>query len=220
MLAATTTMHVGTGVYVLPQRNPFVTALAAATAQTMSGGRFRLGVGAGWLREEFELLEHEFDGRGARMDEIIDVMRLLWSGGFESYDGERYAFTDVRSAIADPAVPVVVGGATPPAIRRAATRGDGWYSTANLSLDEAVAAREHIDRIRADVGRTDVAFTHYVRLGAPVTLDHARRFIDAGFADLTIGTNALWRGTSSLTERVDILRRLGDEIVGPLAHVL
>jgi probable F420-dependent oxidoreductase len=216
MLAATSSLHIGTGVYVLPQRNPFLTALAASTAQAVSGGRFRLGVGAGWMREEFELLDHDFESRGGRTDETIEVLRLLWRGGFQSYVGKHFAFTGVRSSEAQPPVPIIVGGATPPAIRRAASLGDGWYSTANLTLKEAVAIRDQIDQRRAELDRTLLPFDHFVRLGNPVRADHARQFIDAGFRNLTVGTNALWRDATSLRQRLDVLERLGDELVGPL----
>ena len=153
MLASTTTLNVGTGIYILPQRHPFFTLLAAATAQNLSGGRLLLGVGAGWLREEYALLGYDFDDRGRRMDEIIDVLRELWKGGFRSHTGGAYQFEDVRSEAPTQPVPILVGGSTGPAIRRAARLGDGWYSTANLSLEDTVAVRARIERAREDLGR-------------------------------------------------------------------
>ena len=219
MLAATSTLHVGTGIYILPQRNPFLTALSAATAQNLSGGRLLLGVGAGWLREEFALLDQDFDDRGSRMDEIVEVLRELWQGGFRSHSGTTFHFANVRSEAPIRPVPILIGGSTAPAIRRAARLGDGWYSTANLSLEETVAVRQRIDRHRDELGRAGAPFEYYVRLLPPITVATATQFVEAGFTHLTLGTNTLWRqaGATTLRQRLDLLERLRDEVVAPLA---
>ena len=127
MAAVTTRLRFLTNVYVLPLRNPFVVAKAVGTAAFMSGGRVGLGIGAGWMAEEFELLEQSFARRGARMDEMVEVLRTLWSGGMVEHHGEFYDFEPVEMRPVPPApVPIYVGGHSPAAFRRAARIGDGW----------------------------------------------------------------------------------------------
>ena len=92
LAAATEQIKLATGVYILPLRNPFVTARAVGTAQAMSGGRVILGIGAGWNREEFEMVGEDFEGRGSRTDEIIAIIRQLWSGESFSHSGGWYDF--------------------------------------------------------------------------------------------------------------------------------
>jgi probable F420-dependent oxidoreductase len=125
----TTTIKLGTGILILPQRNPVITAKAVATLDHLSGGRALLGVGAGWLAEEFAALHVPFDDRGKRLDEYIAVMRVLWAGGKASFDGEFFEFTDCisRPRPVNGSVPVVVGGHTPAAARRAGRLGDAFF---------------------------------------------------------------------------------------------
>ena len=91
--ARTTTIKLGTGILILPQRNPVITAKAVATLDHLSGGRVVLGVGAGWLAEEFAALNVPFDDRGKRLDEYIAVMRALWTGDKASFDGDYFHFS-------------------------------------------------------------------------------------------------------------------------------
>jgi probable F420-dependent oxidoreductase len=145
MAAVTRRVEFVTSVYVLPMRNPFVVAKAVGTAAWLSGDRVRLGVGAGWMREEFDQLEQPFDGRGARMEEQIEVLRTLWRGGMVEHHGPHYDFDPL---VMEPSprqpVPILVGGHSERALRRAAAIGDGWlgvhYSRAEL--------RGYIDRLR------------------------------------------------------------------------
>jgi probable F420-dependent oxidoreductase len=130
----TTTLGLATGLLVLPLHNPLALAKRAATVDRLSGGRLRLGVGLGWLREEIEAAGVDFASRGTRADEAIDAVRALWSADPErgaSFEGNHFSFTGVQS-FPRPAraggVPIEVGGTSPAAIRRAARRGDGWLS--------------------------------------------------------------------------------------------
>lgn len=127
--AATSRIRLGTGVVILPLRNPLVLAKQLATLDQLSGGRMELGIGAGWLEEEFEAVGVPFAGRGRRVDEMIDAMRALWSSRSASFDGEVFAFDDValNPKPVGGAIPIVVGGQSNAAIRRAVTRGDGFY---------------------------------------------------------------------------------------------
>jgi probable F420-dependent oxidoreductase len=125
----TTTLRLATGILILPQRNPLICAKEVATLDRLSGGRVSLGIGVGWLAEEFAALGVSFDERGKRTDEYIDAMRALWTGR-GSYEGR---FADFPECIAKPTpvqpggVPIIIGGHTDAAARRAGLRGDGLY---------------------------------------------------------------------------------------------
>jgi probable F420-dependent oxidoreductase len=136
LAAVTERIRFATHVYILPARNPFVVAKAVGTAAWASGGRVVLGVGAGWMREEFDALGQPFERRGARMEEQVEVLRTLWRGGMVEHHGEFYDFDplDMSPAPAEP-VPVLVGGHSEVALRRAARIGDGWMGT-YYTLDE------------------------------------------------------------------------------------
>jgi probable F420-dependent oxidoreductase len=130
----TSTLGLATGLLVLPWHHPLTLAKRAATVDRLSGGRLRLGVGLGWMREEIEAGGVDFDSRGERADETIDAIRAVWrsdpSTGAQ-FEGRHFSFSGVQS-FPRPAraggVPIEVGGTSPPAIRRAARRGDGWLS--------------------------------------------------------------------------------------------
>ena len=127
-----------------------------------------LGIGAGWYREEFEAVGEDFDERGRRMDEIIDILLRLWSGETFSHAGDFYEFGEVCFGPAvSPPIPVVVGGDSPPALRRAARVGDAWYSTGIGDLGAMIAARDRIESLRAEAGRGRVRST--TTSGSPAT---------------------------------------------------
>ena len=213
LAAATHRIRLGTGVYILPLRNPFVTARAAATVQQLSGGRLLLGVGAGWMREEFDAVGESVEDRGARLDEIVAVMRELWTGEPVAHDGAHYRFDAVQlSPAAEPAPPVIVGGLTPPALRRAARIGDGWFAPAS-TLDEVVAAREAIDAERRSLGRDHLPFRIWVRLRDPWNASERNSFRSAGFDDVTVFPRQLTPdgGAEAVAEAIE---KLAAEVAG------
>jgi probable F420-dependent oxidoreductase len=213
LAALTARIRLATGVYVLPLRNPFVTARAVATLHAMSGGRAILGIGAGWNREEFNVVGEDFEDRGPRMDEIIGILRRLWSGESFAHSGAFYRFAQVRLGPAqDPPIRIVMGGDSPPALRRAGRLGDGWYSTATGTLAEMVGFRERIEQARAGAGRAAEPFDYYIRMNGALDARNATRYHDAGFDHLTLPTNRLWRGASSVDDKVDILDRLASDL--------
>lgn len=130
----TTTLGLATGLLVLPMHHPLVLAKRAATVDRLSGGRLRLGVGLGWMREELESAGIDFASRGQRADEAIDAIRALWSADTSRgahFEGDHFSFSGVQSfprPLRPEGVPIDVGGTSPAAIRRAAHRGDGWLS--------------------------------------------------------------------------------------------
>jgi probable F420-dependent oxidoreductase len=157
MAARTRSLRLYTAVYVLPLRNPFVVAKAVGTAAVLSGGRMVLGAGIGWMREEFELGGQSFARRGARMDEDIAVLRALWSGRAE-FHGRFYDFgpVDMLPRPAQP-VPILIGGESAAALRRAATLGDGYISLAHRAATLAEILMTLRD-LRAEHGRADEPF--------------------------------------------------------------
>jgi probable F420-dependent oxidoreductase len=127
--AATTTIRLGTGIVILPQRNPVVFAKEVATLDAMSGGRVELGIGVGWLEEEFDAIGVPFRERGARTDDHIGAMRALWTEDRASYTGRFTNFTDCiqRPQPAHGTVPIHIGGHSDAAAKRAGRLGDGFF---------------------------------------------------------------------------------------------
>jgi probable F420-dependent oxidoreductase len=127
--AATTTLTLATGIIIVPQRNPLVLAKETATLATLSGGRLVLGVGAGWLAEEFAALGVPFEDRGKRLDDHIGALRALWSQSPARYEGPFVTFSDLHCEPRPPggSIPVVIGGHSPAAARRAGRLGDGFF---------------------------------------------------------------------------------------------
>jgi probable F420-dependent oxidoreductase len=213
LAAVTERIRLATGVFILPMRGPFGTARSVGTVQALSGGRAMLGIGTGWNREEFEVVDEDFDNRGPRTDEIIAILRRLWAGERFAHSGDFYQFGEVCFGPAlDPPVPIIVGGDSPPALRRAARLGDGWYSTALGDLDEMIDARARMETMRAEAGRADHGFTYYVRLNGSLDADNVARYGDAGFDHLTLPTNKLWRGARDVDAKLETLDQLAADL--------
>jgi probable F420-dependent oxidoreductase len=158
--SATRTIKLGTAILILPQRNPVVTAKAVATLDHLAGGgRVLLGIGVGWLAEEFATLGVPFEDRGARTDEYVAAMRALWSQERASFRGRFVSFDEVfcRPRPAGGRIPIVVGGDTPAAARRAGRLGDGYFPARGAPValfDEMRRAAEAAGRDPADVELT------------------------------------------------------------------
>lgn len=173
--AHTTTLNVGTGILILPQRNPVVLSKEVASLDALSHGRVLLGVGVGWLREEFDALGVPWERRGARTDDYIAAMRSLWREDVSSHDGEFVSFDRVKM-YPKPArvggVPIHIGGHTALAARRAGRLGDGFFpmSASDEVLDEVIALARSTAR---DLGRD--AATLEVTCSTPAGYDEARR---------------------------------------------
>ena len=127
--AATSTIRLATGILIVPQRNPVVLAKELATLDMMSGGRLDLGIGVGWLEEEFDAIGVPFAGRGARTDEYVAAMRALWADQPASFHGEHVDFDDciLLPAPTQGTIPIHVGGHTEVSARRAGRLGDGFF---------------------------------------------------------------------------------------------
>jgi probable F420-dependent oxidoreductase len=154
--AATSSIGLATGVLLLPEHNPVVVAKQAATLDMLSGGRFTLGVGVGWSREEFDALGVPFERRGARAAEYVAAMRALWRDDVASFDGEFVSFDSVRmnpKPVDAEGIPIIVGGNSDAALRRVVAWADGWYAF-NLDGVREVADRiAFIDKLCSENGR-------------------------------------------------------------------
>lgn len=174
--AATSTIGIATGVLLLPEHNPVHLAKQAATLDTLSGGRFTLGIGIGWSREEFDALGVPFERRGARTAEYVAAMRTLWRDDVASFDGEFVGFDSVRvnpKPARNRRIPIVLGGNSDAALRRAATWGDGWYG---FNVDDVPAAAERIATLRVlcrEAGRDPAELRLAVALRDPQRSDVA-----------------------------------------------
>lgn len=128
--AAAPSLRLGTCILILPQRNPLVLAKELATLDHLSNGRVELGIGVGWMKEEFEALGVPWERRGARTDEYVAALRTIWSGSHVEFHGEFVDFdplTCTPRPAQGPDIPILVGGDTPAAIRRAAKLADGYF---------------------------------------------------------------------------------------------
>ena len=145
---ATTRLRLATGIYILPLRHPLITARSAATLQDASGGRLLLGIGAGWLVEEFAALDVPFDERYGRLVETIEIIRAAWAGGPFDYHGKYFSFDPIQLTSRPVQVPLIMGGNTPPALKRAGLLGDGWFSSGTPSFDDARRLRDTLLELR------------------------------------------------------------------------
>jgi probable F420-dependent oxidoreductase len=168
MAAVTSTLRFTSAVYVLPLRNPIEIAKAAATLDIVSGGRFALGVGTGWMKEEFDVYGVDFATRGPRTTEMVEVMQALWQGGMVAYHGQFFDFPELQiHPVPERPVPVYFGGSAPVALRRCATCGDGWLGAGNR-LDEIPGLLRTLAELRRDAGRDHLPFEAVV----PVLAEH------------------------------------------------
>ncbi|MCL4264774.1 MAG: LLM class F420-dependent oxidoreductase [Anaerolineae bacterium] len=160
MAALTTSIHFVTGVLILPQRDTAVVAKQAACLDVLSGGRFRLGVGVGWNRVEMESIGHNFHDRGKRIEEQIEVLRLLWTQPLVRFNGRYHHLDDVglNPLPVQQPIPIWLGGHADAVLERVARLGDGWFPNyrtpeqARPSLDKLDAFLEQHGRRRADIG--------------------------------------------------------------------
>lgn len=169
LAAITDRVDIALGTLVVPYRNPVVQAKMLSTLSVLSGSRIILGVGVGWIPEEFEALDVPFERRGALTDEYLDLMKTLWADAEASYEGEFYRYPAGMWFEPRPAtpIPIWVRGNTPVALRRAARIGDGWYGV-RLSADQVAAVRAELGAMLSDRGRDPDGFTYSLRVTVEV----------------------------------------------------
>jgi probable F420-dependent oxidoreductase len=182
--AVTKKIKVGTGVLILPQRHPFYVAKEVATLDVLSGGRAILGVGIGWLEEEFRGLGIPFAERASRTEESIRALRSLWGDEPSEFSGKHYRWSAVESnpkPVQKPGVPIVVGGHVAGAAKRAARFGDGFFPA---RADLLPALIDALRRECAEIGRDPRAIE--ITSGSRPTLDEVKRLEDLGVARFTL----------------------------------
>ena len=156
LAACTETVRLGTAMLLLPQRNPVYVAKEVSSLDWLSGGRVDLGIGVGWLKEEFDALNVPWDRRGARTDEYIEVLRTLWCDDTSKFDGELYQLPECEmfpKPLQKPHPPLHIGGETTAALRRAARSAQGWH-TFNRSPAELAEGLATLDALLAEAGRS------------------------------------------------------------------
>jgi probable F420-dependent oxidoreductase len=205
LAAHTQRLRLATGIIILPQRNPVVLAKELASVDVLSQGRLICGLAAGYLKPEFDALGASFSDRGARTDEYIDAMRALWTEAQPSFSGPTLRFGGIDAQprpVQKPHPPIVIGGTSPPALRRAVQRGNGWYGflrdleTAKADLAGLAAARRAVERPAA-LGALEISVTPLPRLD----LDGAQRYRDLGVDRLVLLPHA--RDEASLLHWLD-----------------
>lgn len=160
LAAATNTVRLGTAICLLAQRNPVYAAKEIATLDWLSGGRVDLGIGVGWLQEEYEAVGVPWTKRGSRTEECVDVMKTLWCDEVSAYEGDNYSLPPCSmhpKPIQSPHPPIHVGGESDAAINRAARVGQGWHTFGRLP-DQVPEALERLDRELESAGRTREGF--------------------------------------------------------------
>lgn len=199
LAARTRRVRLGVSVLVLPQREPLLAARQLATVDALSRGRLVLGVGAGWMREEFSALGVPFEDRGARLDEWMAILRHAWTSAGRPFRGNLRSF-EALGMVPARAIPIIVGGHSPPALRRAARLGDGWNGV-RLSPREAAAAVRELRRLGAGEG-----FEFIVRgpLASRSGLDAYR---EAGVTEYVVEVP-----NASTADRIHRLRQLAGDL--------
>ncbi|MGH7334241.1 MAG: LLM class F420-dependent oxidoreductase [Candidatus Rokuibacteriota bacterium] len=177
----TSRIKLGTGIVLVPERHPLLLAKEVATLDLFSGGRFLFGIGAGWLREETEIMGGDFDHRWAQTRESVLAMKELWTKTEAEFQGRYYKFPAVRSypkPAQKPHPPVLLGGAATNVLERVVAWGDGWLPN-RITPDQLRERRATLDRLAKDAGRNPSALNISV-YGQPADRDLIKRLLDAG----------------------------------------
>ena len=204
--ARTQRIRLGTNVYILPLRHPIAVARMVTTLDVLSGGRVSFGVGLGWLAEEFDAVGLDFASRAARGREAIRALRALWTEEEPSFHGRTVQFGPVRfepKPAQRPHPPILVGGESGAALKRAAELGDGWYGvghTPQTAAGQVARLREYLDA----AGRAGVPFDYTLSHKGELSRDDLKRYAEIG---ITRVVSLPWRRA-----------READEALGRLAE--
>ena len=216
MAAVTSRLRFSTFVVKLPIRPPVLVAKQAASVAVLSGNRFSLGVGISPWPDDFRALGVAWERRGKRMDEAIEIVRGLTAGGFFGYQGEIYRFDPIKLCpVPTQPLPILLGGHSEPALRRAVRLGDGWMH-AGGDPQELSRLLERIGALRREHDRERDAFEiHVISLDA-YTPDGIRRLEDLGITDVIVGfrdTYANAADSQTLDQKVGALRAYADNVI-------
>ena len=178
---ASSTIKLGTGITLVPERNPLLLAKEIASLDLFSGGRFMFGIGTGWLREETEIMGGDFEHRWTQTREAIEVMKELWTKDEAEYHGQYYDFPPVKSfpkPAQDPHPPIIIGGMARNVLRRVVAHADGWLPN-RITPAEVEESRARIDAMASEIGRDPSSITISVYGQAP-DRDVVQSYLNAG----------------------------------------
>lgn len=214
--AVTTRVRFFTSVYVTSMRNPFQVAKTVGTAAVLSGDRVSLGIGIGWCREEFDLLEQDFHTRGKRTDEGLALMKALWQPGWTEFEGTFYSAPKMMMNPSPAApIPILVGGLSEIAFRRAA-RHDGWVGDI-YTVEEAVAHAARLREIRDEIGATG-DFSVITALSDAFLPEQFARAEAGGVTEVWTMPWAYYHGLdATLEQKLDGMQRFAADVIDPLA---
>lgn len=189
--AQTKKIRLGTGISLIPEREPVVTAKIVASLDKLSGGRFDLGVGVGWLAEEFTAVGVPWERRAERTREYLKAMKLLWTEAEPEFKGEFCSFPKVRmypKPVQKPHPPIIFGGESIPALKRVGEVGDGWFGV-NVTPETAPDLIARMKRYAQAAGRDPEKLTFAVSpgIGSPIDMDTVKRFQDVGVHQIIAG---------------------------------
>lgn len=216
LAAVTQKLHFCTNVYILPLRHPLEVAKATGSLAYFSNGRVHLGAGAGWMKEEFDMMGVDFHTRGKRYDECIEVIRKVQTGQFVEHHGKFFDFPRIIMTPVPPKpVPILIGGTSEPALRRAARLGDGWVAPGQ-TLEQALESLQTLARLRKEYGTHDKPFDAIVAIWdeRPMTPADVRRLEDAGATGYTVFPFAFTLGpNTTLAQKRAELERVAAEMI-------
>ena len=178
---ATSTIKLGTGITLVPERNPLLLAKEIASLDRFSGGRFLFGIGTGWLREETEIFGGDFEHRWTQTREALEVMKELWTKDEAEYHGKYFNFPPVKSypkPAQQPHPPIIIGGMARNVLRRIVSHADGWLPN-RVTPAEVEDSRKRLDAMAEEVGRDPKSITISV-YGQPADGDVVRSYLNAG----------------------------------------
>ena len=204
-------------IFVLPMRNPFLVAKAISTAAIISDNRVIPAIGVGWSKDEFELLQQDFHTRGKRADEMVEIMRLLWTGELVEYQGKHYQFDALEMNPAPSAyIPIWVGGISEAAMRRAARIADGWVTDLQSSA-EILSCVQRIQQYRKEYGRENLPFSVMATPSDAYTIDGYKRLEDGGVSHILTQPWPFYYGdTQELAKKIDGIKRYADDYIAAL----
>ena len=218
--AHTSRIRLATGVCILPEHNPLVMAKVTASLDYLSNGRLALGIGVGWLEEEFKAIGIPWAKRGQRTREYVEAIRNLWGDDNSSYHGEFVNFENARSfpkPVQGRKLPVLVGGQTDAALKRAATYGDGWCGF-NLSPEDTAQKIARLHELMKAAGRTPETFEISMSPPASATPDVIKRYHEIGVHELYLSP-VLASPPKNLAELQKMLENFARDWIEPAAKL-
>lgn len=218
MGAVTERLRFTTFVVKLPVRHPVLVAKSATSVAAITGNRLGFGVGISPWPDDYRIMDQPWEGRGRRLDEMIEIIRGLATGEFFAFKGEFYDIESIKlcPAPSEP-IPILLGGHADVALRRAARIGDGWMHAGGGEAADLDGAIARLGALRKEYGREREPFEIHVISMDAYTVDGIKRLEDQGVTDAIVGfRNAYEADTTPLQDKLDALRRYADAVIGKL----